>query len=57
MKKYLVTKIFWDVDCPEDLEDLPQNVEVECEGEDEIADILSDDYGFCVDSFNAELDV
>lgn len=54
MKKYNVFDIDWDVDDPCDIEDcgLPTEVVIEAEDEDEIADALSDEYGFCVNSFS-----
>lgn len=52
MKKYQVTNIMWDVDYKEDFDNLPTEVEVNANSEDEIADILSDNYGFCVDGFS-----
>ena len=49
----VVSDIIWDTDCEKDL-NLPNEVriadEMEIE-EDEIADYLSDEYGFCVESF------
>lgn len=49
----VVSDIIWDTDCEKDL-NLPDEVriadEMEIE-EDEIADYLSDEYGFCVESF------
>ena len=49
----VVSDIVWDTDCEKDL-NLPDEVriadEMEIE-EDEIADYLSDEYGFCVESF------
>lgn len=52
MKRYDIFDIEWDVDDPEDLELLPTEVEVEVEDEYDIADALSDEYGFCVKSFS-----
>ena len=65
--KYRVTKIDWDT-TDEDRDDnglpvtakdlgLPaydESVEVECDSEEDIADALSDEYGFCVNSFSVE---
>jgi hypothetical protein len=50
--KIKTTKIDWDTD-GEDI-DLPQSVELEVEDEEEIADALSDNFGFCVFSFEYE---
>lgn len=52
MKKYNVFDIDWDVDDIEDADLLPTEVIIEAEDEDEIADALSDEYGFCVNSFS-----
>ena len=47
-----VTNIDWDMDGEEyPVDDLPATVELEVEDEDEIADRLSDRYGFCVRGF------
>lgn len=43
---YEVTNIKWDTDGAR--VKLPKNAIVEAEDEDEIADILSDEYGFCI---------
>jgi hypothetical protein len=65
--KYRVTKIDWDT-TDEDRDDnglpvtakdlgLPaydESVEVECDSVEDIADALSDEYGFCVNSFSVE---
>ena len=48
-KEVLVTDIQWDTD-GEDV-DLPKEVTVACHSGDEIADILSDQYGYCVHGF------
>jgi len=40
------TNINWDTD--EHKVDLPQQVELEVDHEDEIADKLSDEYGWCI---------
>lgn len=48
--KILVTNIEWDTD-NDDVDDLPSSVEFEVRGDfdpDAIADILSEQYGFCV---------
>lgn len=50
----LVSKIKWDCDGedPKDY-DLPEEVEVDDDlDDDEIADYLSDEYGWCVESFS-----
>lgn len=66
---YEVTKIDWDIE-DEDRDDnglpitakdlgLPaydEVVKVECDGEEDIADVLSDEYGYCVNSFSILLD-
>lgn len=53
--KFYVTNIDWDIDDfdydDEDELNLPSETMVECEDEDFIADALSDEYGFCVNSF------
>jgi hypothetical protein len=45
--------IVWDVDFEEDLENLPDEIEIpeEMTDEDEISDYLSDVTGFCHDGF------
>lgn len=49
--KIKVTNIEWDTDgCY--IPELPNETEVEVNSEDEIADKLSDDYGFLVNSFS-----
>ncbi len=48
----LVFNIVWSVDETEDLEELPVRVEVPDEvDEDDIADWLSDQYGYLIESF------
>lgn len=48
----LVFNIVWSVDETEDLEELPVQVEVPDEvGEEDIADWLSDQYGYLIESF------
>ena len=48
--------IRWSVDCPSELEGLPDSVEMEFDSsfnpEMDGADALSDVYGFCVEGFN-----
>lgn len=46
--------IMWDVDYDEDMNYLPTEVELpkEMTDEEEIADYLSDTYGFCHEGFN-----
>ena len=51
MNNYNVFDIDWDVDYEDDLEDLPTEVVIGADGEEEIADALSDKYGFCVNRF------
>lgn len=48
--------IVWDVDDPEDLEDLPTEIDIpsDMEDEDEISDYISDVTGFCHKGFNLE---
>ena len=56
---YKVSHIEWDIDNPEDLDDLPKTVIVDVpeevvaadEEEDYISDWLSDEYGFCHNGF------
>ena len=52
MEKYHVTNIDWDVDFAEDLENLPTSCVIEAIDEDDVADALSDEYGFCVNGFS-----
>ena len=52
MAKFNVTNIVWDTD-DEDL-DLPTEEVVECYNDECISDILSDKYGWCVESFNID---
>ncbi len=48
----LVVNIAWSVDETEDLEELPVQVEVPDEvDEEDIADWLSDQYGYLIESF------
>lgn len=54
MTKYRVSNINWDVDCAEDLNGLPTTCVIEALDEDDIADALSDKYGFCVDGFTID---
>ena len=54
MRKYQVSDIKWDIDNIEDLDNLPTELVIRASSRDEIADILSDNYGFCVDGFSAE---
>lgn len=52
--KISVVDIEWDTD-GEDIKDLPERVEVPIIiNDDEIADFLSDEYGYCVFGFNIE---
>jgi hypothetical protein len=51
--KYKITNIKWDTDEDELIfESLPQKVEITVTDEDDIADALSDEYGFCVFGFD-----
>lgn len=52
MSKYKVSNIDWDVDNIEDLNYLPTICVIEAIDEDDIADALSDKYGFCVNGFS-----
>jgi len=51
--KIKTTNINWDTD--EHKVDLPQQVELEVDHEDEIADKLSDIYGWCIYGLNYEM--
>lgn len=56
MAKYKVTDIDWDAHNEDVMSMLPKNCEVFCDDEDFIADALSDEWGFCVNSIgNVEL--
>ena len=48
-----VYDIDWDTDGDEDVS-LPSEVEVEADCVEDIADALSDEYGFCINGFNYE---
>jgi hypothetical protein len=51
--KYKITNIKWDTDEDELIfASLPQNLEITVADEDDIADALSDAYGFCVFGFD-----
>lgn len=52
MSKYKVSNIDWDVDDVEDLDNLPTTCVIDAIDEDDIADALSDKYGFCVNGFS-----
>lgn len=57
MAKYKVTNIDWDVDYDDEFADtpnLPTEVIIEVEDEDDIADALSDEYGFCINGFSID---
>lgn len=47
MRKFYISDIEWDTD-GEKIETLPTETIIEAENEDEIADKLSDKYGFCI---------
>lgn len=49
---YFVSDIVWETDFAEDLNTLPTQTYIEAVDEDFIADALSDEYGFLVESFN-----
>lgn len=51
-KMYHVNNIQWDTDNEE--VDLPNEQVIECEFEDDIADTLSDLYGWCISGFRIE---
>lgn len=52
-KAYRATNIQWDVDEEEDLEELPDSMDIpKGMDEDEIADYLSNQTGFCHDGFD-----
>ncbi len=51
--KIKITNIDWDTD--KHNVDLPQQVELEVDHEDEIADKLSDKYGWCIYKLNYEI--
>lgn len=54
-KAYRATNIQWDVDEKEDLEELPDSMDIpQGMDEDEIDDYLSDQTGFCHDGFELE---
>ena len=52
MTKYVVSNIDWDVDYAEELNDLSTTCVIDAIDEDDIADALSDKYGFCVNGFS-----
>lgn len=56
-KKIKAINIEWDVDYPEDLENLPQEIEIPngIEDDDEISDYISDYTGFCHKGFEIVL--
>lgn len=54
--KYLVRGINWDTD-GEVVEGLPWRAIVECDEPEDIADTLSDIYGFCILSMDDVLDI
>lgn len=54
MKRYKVSDIEWCVDYEEDRDTLPTEAYVFADDEDEIADVLSDDYGFLVEGFSLD---
>jgi hypothetical protein len=58
MKNYYITNIDWDTtDSVEEMDviELPTEVLIQAEDEDSIADALSDEYGFCVNSFDYDI--
>lgn len=50
------TNIIWDIDDPEDLEDLSTEIDIPSDmtDEDEISDYISDVTGYCHKGFNLE---
>lgn len=53
--KYQISNIEWDATKREiRVNKLPRNCEIEADSPDEIADALSDEYGFCVKGFVKE---
>lgn len=54
---FYVTDIIWAVDEEETLDSLPTDVWVSADEEDGIADALSDEYGFLVESFNIDMEL
>ena len=52
---YKVSNIVWDTD-GEPVDELPIHCIVECADKEEIADTLSDEYGWLVKSFDIEED-
>ena len=52
MKQFNVTNIVWDTD--DEVLDLPTEEVVECDNEDRISDMLSDMYGWCVESYSID---
>lgn len=56
--RFRVSNIVWDTDGAhvEDVEELPTHCIVECAGEEEIADTLTDEYGWLIKSFDIEED-
>lgn len=53
MKNFYIYDIEWDTDGVDQNEyNLPSRMLLECEDADDIADALSDTYGFCVETFN-----
>ena len=51
--KFKASNINWDTD-GELIDSLPTEVEVECDSEEEVADTLSDAYGFCIFALDVE---
>lgn len=59
--KIKITDIVWDVDDDDDVE-LPTEIVYNCDDnvsekdiDDSIVDLVSDDYGYCIDSLDYEL--
>lgn len=51
--KFKASNITWDTD-GEEVEFLPAEAEVECHSEEEVADALTDTYGFCIFTLDIE---
>ena len=53
MKRFSVCGIDWDCFADPSHYDLPTDAIVECEDEDMVADTLSDEYGWCINSIGS----
>ena len=60
IRRFLVHSIDWDVDNESELDDLPTEVDITIDAEDDedaedkICDYLSDEYGYCHNGFDYE---